>query len=165
MYWLATAMEHRRQRVAVREAPLDVAGFDDLPPAGPRKAWEEAISAYQIHAAPLDISYGKLVDVNYAVADLGNAEHIAKAPAIPEEIRTALEKAAPVYRTVWWVRHDAANQAWLKQLRPQSRSNMAPGIVKQLTAAFQHSWPTVPLRVEVVATRNGPVPTLRTILH
>src|SRR5713226_877294 len=40
-----------RMRVAVRDAPLDVAGFDALP-IDQRKSWEEAIAAYQGHAAP-----------------------------------------------------------------------------------------------------------------
>lgn len=138
-----------RLRVAVRDAPLDVAGFDALP-VEQRKAWDEAIAAYQIHAAPLDISYGKLVDVNYALADLAGTAHIDEARDVPVEIRGALEKAGPVYRALWWPRHDAANQAWVKQLRPQLE-RYGPGIVEQLTSALQHAWPTVPLRVEVVA--------------
>src|SRR5713226_6748360 len=40
-----------RMRIAVREAPIDLQGFDALP-AAERKAWEETIAAYQIHAAP-----------------------------------------------------------------------------------------------------------------
>jgi hypothetical protein len=56
-------------RIAVLQAPPDKEGFDALP-ALQRKAWEEAVSAYQIHASVLDIGYGSLVDVNYAVADL-----------------------------------------------------------------------------------------------
>ena len=138
-----------RMRVAVREAPQDTAGFDKLPVAE-RQAWDEAIAAYQVHAAPLDISYGKLVDVNYAVADLGDGAPVTAAHDIPVEIRGALEKAGPVYGALWWPRHDAANQAWIKQLRPQVE-RYGPRIVEQLTSAFQHSWPSGPLRVEVVA--------------
>jgi hypothetical protein len=138
-----------RMRVAVREAPRDTEGFDQLT-VEERKAWDEAIAAYQIHVAPLDISYGKLVDVNYALADLGAGAPVAEGHNIPAEIRGALEKAGPVYRALWWPRHDAANQAWVKQLLPQVE-RYGPRIVEQLTSAFQHSWPSAPLRVEVVA--------------
>jgi hypothetical protein len=141
-----------RTRVAVREAPNDLQGFDALP-AAERKVWEETIAAYQIHAAPLDISYGKLVDTNYAVANLPPAKRIEEARNIPVEIRSALSQAAPVYRALWWPRHDAANKAWIGQLRPQLE-RLGPRIVQQLTAAFQHSWPTAQLRVEVVAYAN-----------
>ena len=138
-----------RFRVAVREAPLDLAGFDALP-AAERQVWEEAIAAYQSHAATLDISYGPLVDVNYALADLAATAALDQAPAVSTEIRNALKKAEPVYRKLWWPRHDAANQAWIEQLRPQVEK-YGPRLAAQLAAAFQHAWPTAPLRVEVVA--------------
>jgi hypothetical protein len=138
-----------RFRVAVRAAPLDTEGFGALP-AGDRKTWDEALEAYQTNAAPLDISYGKLVDVNYAVADLAATTRMDEATDIPNEIRGALAKAGPVYQALWWPRHDAANQEWVSRLRPQIE-RYGPQIVKQLTAAFQHAWPTAPIRVEVVA--------------
>lgn len=138
-----------RFRAAVRQAPLDVAGFDGLPGAD-RQAWDEAIAAYQIHAAPLDISYGKLVDVNYALADLPAAAALDKATGVPAEIRKALEKAEPVYRKLWWPRHNAANQTWIDQLRPQVEQ-YGPRLANQLAAAFHQAWPSSPLRVEVVA--------------
>jgi hypothetical protein len=95
-----------RFRVAVRAAPLDTEGFGALP-AGDRKTWDEAIEAYQANAAPLDISYGKLVDINYAVADLAATARIDEATDIPIEIRDALAEAGPVYQSLWWPRHDA----------------------------------------------------------
>lgn len=151
LYVLARARNgaRDRNRVAVRNAPLDVAGFDNLPEAQ-RNAWEDAIAIYQRDAAPLDIAYGKLVDTNYALADLPAGARLDQAHDIPEGIRSALAQAEPVYRTLWWPRHDAANQAWVKQLRPQIEQ-YGTRIVQQLTTAFQHPWPNLPLRVEVVA--------------
>lgn len=139
-------------RAAVRDAPSDLAGFDALS-AAERKTWNDAVAVYQTNAAALDISYGKLVDVNYAVADLGSGQGIEEAHAIPIELRNALKMAEPVYRKVWWPRHDARNRAWILQLRPQI-ARYGPQIVQQLTSAFQHSWRTGPLRVEVVAYAN-----------
>lgn len=147
LYTLARARNGApdRDRVAVRRAPLDMDGFDSLP-ADRRKVWDEAIEAYRIHAAPFEIGHGKLVDVNYAVADL-------PAPEIPAELRDALSKAAPVYRDLWWPRHDAANQAWIRQLLPQVEQ-FGPKIVSQLAAAYHHEWPTGPIPVEVVGYAN-----------
>jgi hypothetical protein len=141
-----------RLRVAVRDAPLDMEGFDALP-AAMRADWEAAVAAYLADAAPLDIDHGKLVDVNYAVADLAPRAPIAKAADIPATLRSALEKAEPAYRALWWPRHDAANLAWVRQLRPQIE-RYGPAIAEKLTAAFQHPLPPAPVRVEVVAYAN-----------
>jgi hypothetical protein len=141
-----------RNRVAVRNAPLDLEGFDALP-ADRRKIWDDAVEAYRIHAAPLDIGYGPLVDVNYAVADLPAGAPLESEKEIPTELREALSKAAPIYRDVWWPRHDAANQKWLRELRPLIE-RFGAKIVPQLVTAFQHPWPTGKLRVEIVAYAN-----------
>ena len=141
-----------RTRVAVREAPLDNKGFDALP-SEDRQAWDAAISIYGKDAAPLEIGYGKLVDVNYAVADLNGWTPISQVHDIPESLRGALEQAGPVYRKLWWPRHDEANRAWIEQLRPQV-AQYGPRMATQLSGAFRHSWPIGPLRVEVVAYAN-----------
>ena len=141
-----------RNRVAVRNAPLDLEGFDALP-ADRRKIWDEAVEVYRIHAAPLDIGYGPLVDVNYAVADLPAGAPIESSKGIPAELLEALSKAAPIYRDVWWTRHDAANRKWLGELQPLIE-RYGSKIVPQLAAAFQHPWPTGKLRVEIVAYAN-----------
>jgi hypothetical protein len=137
------------ERVAVRQAPKDIEGFDRLP-APQQKAWAEALALYQAHAAPLNIGFGSLVDVNYAVADLPAGRPIEQAKDIPDPIREALAKAGPVYRALWWPRHDSANRAWIAQLIPQVEQ-YGPRIAARLTSAFQDPWPTLPLRVEAVA--------------
>jgi hypothetical protein len=136
-------------RIAVKQAPLDTAGFDALPESQ-RRAWEHAVGIYQVHASPLDIGYGSLVDVNYAVADLPASGRIEDAKAISTELRAALAEAVPVYRGLWWPRHDAANRDWISQLTPQVE-RYGPRIKARLAAAFRNSWPTLPLRVEAVA--------------
>lgn len=154
LYTLARARADApdRNRVAVRNAPLDTDGFDALP-AGRRKIWDDAVEAYRVHAAPLDIAFGKLVDVNYAVADLPAGEPIDNAKDIPPELRAALRSAGPIYRDVWWPRHNAANRVWRDKLRPLVEQ-YGPKIVPQLVAAFQHPWPAGRLRVEIVAYAN-----------
>lgn len=139
-------------RGAVREAPKDREGFDGLPESQ-RSVWDEAVAAYQTHTAKLDITYGSLVDVNYAVADLAAGQGIEEAKEIPVPIRDALAKAGPVYRILWWPRHDAANRAWIGQLIPRVEQ-YGPRIADQLAAKFHHPWPTLPLRVEAVAYAN-----------
>jgi hypothetical protein len=141
-----------RLRVAVRDAPLDTKGYDALPESM-RADWESAVAVYLADAAALDIDHGKLVDVNYAVADLAPGAPIAKAADIPATLRGGLEKAERAYRALWWPRHDAANQAWVRQLRPQIE-RYGPAIAENLTAAFQHPLPSTPVRVEVVAYAN-----------
>jgi hypothetical protein len=136
-------------RAAVKQAPLDTEGFDALPESQ-RRAWEHAVGIYKIHASPLDIGYGSLVDVNYAVADLPASGRIEDAKEIPTDLRAALAEAGPVYRGLWWPRHDATNRDWVSQLTPQVE-RYGPRIKERLTAVFRTSWPTLALRVEVVA--------------
>ncbi|HTP33157.1 MAG TPA: hypothetical protein VMJ75_13355 [Candidatus Acidoferrales bacterium] len=136
-------------RVAVKQAPLDIAGFDALPESQ-RKAWEHAVGVYQAQASPLDIGYGSLVDVNSAVADLPAGGGIEDAKEIPDELRAALAEAGAVYRGLWWPRHDAANLQWIAQLTPQVE-RYGPRIKERLATVFRASWPTLPLRVEAVA--------------
>jgi hypothetical protein len=137
-----------RGRVAVKEAPLDTAGFDALPEFQ-RRAWEQAVGIYQVQASPLDIGYGSLVDVNYAVANLPESGPIEDVKGDPPELRGALAEASPVYRGLWWPRHDAANREWISQLTPQVE-RYGPRIKERLAATFRTSWPTLPLRVEAV---------------
>ena len=136
-------------RVAVRQAPLDREGFDELP-APQQRAWEDALALYQAHASALDIGYGPLVDVNYAVADMAPSERIEDVREIPADLRRALADAGPVYRALGWPRHDAANLAWIAHLKPLVEQ-YGPRIADRLTAAFRHAWPSLPLRVEVMA--------------
>ena len=136
-------------RVAVKQAPLDTAGFDALSESQ-RKAWEHDVGIYQVHASPLDIGYGSLVDVNYAMADLPTSGRIEDTQQISVELRAALTEAGPVYRGLWWPRHDSANRDWISQLTPQVE-RYGPRIKDRLAAAFRTSWPTLPLRVEAVA--------------
>jgi hypothetical protein len=136
-------------RVAVKQAPLDTAGFETLPEPQ-RRAWEHAIGIYQIQASPLDIGVGSLVDVNYAVADLPASGRVEDAREISTELRSALAEAGPVYRQLWWPRHDAANRKWISQLMPLV-ARYGPQIKEHLAAAFGASWPALPLRVEAVA--------------
>ncbi len=74
-------------RVAVRQAPKDLEGFDKLT-APQRRAWDDAVAAYQSNAAKLDITYGSLVDVNYAVADLAAEQPVEEAKDIPAQFAT-----------------------------------------------------------------------------
>ena len=154
LYTLARARNNApdRDRAAVRHAPLDVEGFDALS-AERKTAWDEAVELYRSEAASMNISFGPLVDVNYAVADLKPGAPVTGASEIPSRLREALSKAAPVYRDVWWPRHDAANQAWIRHLRPRVEE-FGPKIVAQLVRAFHHDWPTARLRVEVTAYAN-----------
>jgi hypothetical protein len=147
LYTLARARNNApdRERAAVKGAPLDVEGFAALS-AERKKAWDEAVELYRANAASLNISYGPLVDVNYAVAD-------SKLNEIQPKLREALSKAEPIYRDVWWPRHDASNRAWIRDLRPRVEA-LGPKIAAQLAAAFHHDWPTGPLRVEVTAYAN-----------
>ncbi len=87
------------------------------------------------------------------MADLAPDAPIAQAPDIPATLRSALEKSEPAYRALWWPRQDAANLAWVRQLRPQIE-RYGPAIAENLTAVFQRPLPSTRVCVEVVAYAN-----------
>lgn len=52
-----------------------------------------------------------------ALANAGSEPTLAAA-AIDPRSRDALERAAPLYRRVWWPAHRDANRAWRSQIEP-----------------------------------------------
>jgi hypothetical protein len=64
-----------------------------------------------------------------------------------------LERAAPVYRRLWWPRHDAANREWrasMLRLLALHGDGLASGVAQ----AFRTRWPAAPVRVDVTAYAN-----------
>jgi hypothetical protein len=140
-------------RSAVTESLADTAGFGALP-ASAKADWEAALDHYSRHVAERDILFDSaLVAVGYGLSRLTPERPPRTVSGVDSALARVLERAAPVYRAVWWARHDAANRQWIAAARPllaQHGDSMASWI----TRAFATRWPDRPVPADVSAYSN-----------
>ncbi|MEP6619007.1 MAG: hypothetical protein ABJE47_06830 [bacterium] len=137
-------------RTTVTASLGDTAGFGRLS-AAQRAAWESAVTYYQRTVSPKDILFDSAtVAINDRLVELDTAASLARSGLDPGLI-SALETAAPVYRTLWWARHDGGNQAWMDNVKPVL-AKYGPGAAQRVTHILRSTWH--PVRVDVVAYAN-----------
>ncbi|MGO4885841.1 MAG: hypothetical protein ACLP59_34220 [Bryobacteraceae bacterium] len=154
LYVLGRARNDTRDshRAAVAHAPEDTEGFASLS-SQERDAWERAVAWYQKNVSPMDAVFDdKLIEMTNALAAAGDASRLT-AVHIPEDMRTVLEAAAPVYRKVWWERHSRSSRARIDELQVLLARYGQP-ISDIITKAYQQSWPPEGLTVQMCAYAN-----------
>src|SRR5262249_35826156 len=107
----ATARARRgmdSDRVAVSSSLSDTAGLGALTNA-PQAAWNTAVDFYMREVAPKDLLFDSTaVEMTIALSKTpSNSE--PRSASITPGLAAALTQAAPVYRSLWWPRHDASN--------------------------------------------------------
>jgi hypothetical protein len=140
-------------RPAVTRALTDTIGFGRL--SGQQKAaWESAVDYYIKFVAKRDILFdSSLVDVNNRLAQLEHASVVRGAAGLDTGIASALDRAGPVYRALWWPTHDAANHRWIAGVLPLLRDH-GLAAVRAETRIFARAWSATPVRVDVAAYTN-----------
>ncbi len=128
-----------------------------------RSAWNDALAYYDRALAERNAVFDSVLI--WGKAELINVDDrgtLQGAQLDPEWI-AALQKAEPVYRKLWWPRHDRANREFIQ--RAQSILQQHGDTVAARSArAFHTQWPTRRIRVDVTAfanwsgayTTNGP---------
>jgi len=140
------------QRAAVIKAPTDLDGFGALDERE-RKTWNDAVLFYQKGPSKQDLIFdADLAAITAAVAASGNASDLSGA-RVPTTLRDTLERAAAIYRKVWWIRHQRANQARIAQLQ-DLLARYGKTVSAKLTAAYGEKWPNAGLVVQVSAYSN-----------
>ena len=133
------------KREAVRHAAEDVDGLDALDKAD-LLAWDAAIAYYQHTLSRQDLVFDRdLVAITRTLA--------ANRLEVPADLRRTLESAAPVYRKVWWTRHDRANQSRIRDLQAMVREHGKP-IAAFLSKAWDQTWPAEGRAIEICAYAN-----------
>jgi len=151
LYVLGRAENHARDaaRAAVASAPDDAtAGLVGLTEKE-RNSWADAVAAYAKGPSQKDLVFDE------PLAALTGALAAAKDAKTPpsSEVRTALEQAAPIYRKVWWPKHEATNQAWLSSMRTLvDRHGQA--VLRLITHAYGMEWPASGYPVHLSAYTN-----------
>jgi hypothetical protein len=156
----AEAKEKDAAREAVAGAPADAEkGLASLAD-GERQTWRAAVTTYAGGLGKKDAIFdAALPAVTSAFARAGDASTLAgltDQPAIDAATRTALERAAPIYRRVWWPAHRASNQAW-RTATQALVDRHGPAIVDFLTKAYGQPWPAdgYPVHLSMYANWAG----------
>jgi hypothetical protein len=132
-------------REAVRPATQDVEGMDALDKPE-LLAWDAAIDYYKVTLSPKDAIFDEdLVKITRSIA--------AYPKDVPAELRAVLERAAPVYRKVWWPRHDRGNREKIAELETLVGRHGKP-IAAALAKAWGQKWPADPIAVNICAYAN-----------
>lgn len=139
-------------RPAVTQALADTAGFGTLSAA--RQAdWNSALDYYTRVVADRDILFDtSLVTVNVRLSRVTGLDSLGRA-GLDVALTPVLERAAPVYREVWWTRHDSANRAWIAAVRPLLAQHGDSAAAWE-ARAFGVRWADAPVPVDVSAYAN-----------
>jgi hypothetical protein len=139
-------------RPAVTVALVDTAGFGALS-ASEQEAWQAAVAYYRSSVATRDVLFDPgMVSINNQLASLADAQSPA-GTSIDAPLAAVLSSAAPVYRKLWWTRHDAGNRAWIAEMQ-RMLGMYGDSLATQEARAMQTPWQSTPVRVDVTAYAN-----------
>ena len=140
------------QRSAVMHAPEDLEDFNALNKRD-RTTWQEAIEFYRNELSKRDVIFDReLIGITRALASVLDSSSLA-GTALPSQVRETLERAAPVYRRVWWDRHSRSNKTRITALSALL-VQYGPQVSNMLTHIYEQQWPANGLDVEVSAYAN-----------
>src|SRR5437867_3891750 len=114
---LARAGDLSRKLVGTRQgadAPLDsdrgLASLNELD----RASWTDAVGAYARGLSRQDPTRDRtLALLEGRLGASGDSPNLAH-DTVDDSLRTVLERAAPVYRKMWWASHRAGNRTWVE---------------------------------------------------
>jgi hypothetical protein len=118
-------------------------------PASDSPEWREAVDYYRNAVVPRGQMSDDSAAVNNRLSAVGSAAELPSA-GLSVGLVAALTKAAPLYRRVWWPEHSQANRTWIDAVEPLL-SRYGEAIRKDISAAYQVTWPAGPIRVDVSA--------------
>jgi len=139
-------------RASTTRALADTEGFSKLT-SSEQTEWQTAVAYYESKLARRDLIFDRdMVAIGNQLDHVASAAQLRKKQLDPMLV-TTLEHAAPVYRRLWWPRHDAANKAWLKAVTPKL-DLYGDDLAEQEIRVFREPWAPTPVRVDVVAYAN-----------
>jgi len=150
-FWLN--LHHYLHALARQNSPR-TARLPDAATAGERETWNSAVAHYRQHYATRRLVLD--TDMVRLKGQLLAAKSDDSLPEVTDgELRRILESAARIYRRYWWPAHDARNRESIASIQPLLSRYGAP-IARRLAASFDATWPTEPVRVDVVYDAGPP---------
>jgi hypothetical protein len=164
-FWIN--LHHTLHGEALRRRPADRRQIEPAPAtpapsftAEERAEWDAAIAYYDREIADRDLRTGRdMTGIKLALA----AGELAS-PAIPDALRSVLQRAAPVYRRRLWPAQDRSNREWIADTTTRLRT-IAPDIVPALERLYARPWFTAPIRIDIVGVGGRAYTTLNPVTH
>jgi hypothetical protein len=124
--------------------------------ADQQRAWNAAVDAYAADWSSRDLQLNiDMTVVNNRLSELENCGELSGKNRVEckadlrEDLVTALDEAAPIYRARWWNEQDRENRMWIAQVAPLVR-RMGADLSEELADIYHTPWPQQPIRVDVV---------------
>jgi hypothetical protein len=114
-----------------------------------QRAWDATLDYYtESGLIKRDLLFDeKMVTIKSRLVEMESSADLRKSNLEPE-LKAALERAAAVYRAVWWPQHDKANRDWVAAVSPKVQQ-VGSALARQLASAYHAKWPAGPIRVDV----------------
>jgi hypothetical protein len=118
-----------------------------------RKIWREAVSEYAANLSKKDAVFDDpLPSVANALASAGDAKTL-KGVSVDRSISDVLERAAPIYRKVWWQKQRETNHAWQSAMEDLVK-RYGSSILTFITKAYKMEWPSTGYAVHISGYAN-----------
>ena len=121
------------------------------------KTWKDAVAFYAAGPSKKDAIFdSQLPKVALALTQVGESPNLSSAPSIEANLRATLERAAVIYRRIWWPRHRAANVEWRDAVQKHIDRH-GPAVLEFITRAYRMEWPAdgFPVRLSGYANWAG----------
>lgn len=141
------AEARRRERGAALQQPLEALEAHE------RDSWERALEVYRPMAQRSLLFDEDMVRIHVALAVARNERSLPH-ELVGAELSSALDAAAPVFRSHQWPARARDNDEWIARTRP-TVERLAPALTDALAAALQLTWPSAPILVDVTP-ETGP---------
>lgn len=155
LYVLGRAENKERDtsREAVFSAPADQErGFEKLS-AKEQAIWREAVASYAAGPSKKDLVFDdRLPALTSALARAGDSRSLIGSEVDPA-IAAILQRAAPIYRKAWWMKHREANRNWQRVIQSLVDRHGA-AVLAFTTNMYKLQWPTAGFPVHVSAYSN-----------
>lgn len=115
--------------------------------------WEEAVTYYAHSMIQRDLLFDRdLIAIQIALEDAEASPNLVGTD-LPPELKSVLQKGAPIYRSHWWPAHDRKNRAWIEQIEPLV-AQYGNSLKNSLAKIYETPWPGGPVRVDMVMYAN-----------
>ncbi|MFL6428288.1 MAG: hypothetical protein ACJ71S_08610 [Acidobacteriaceae bacterium] len=144
-----------RPEEARRPASLSTEDLTALRALTPQEhvLWDEAVAYYAHSMIQRDLLFDRdLIATQIALEDAEASSDLGGTELAPE-LKSVLQKAAPIYRNHWWPMHYRKNRAWIQQLEPLI-GRYGDSLKNSLAKICETPWQTEPVRVDMVMYAN-----------
>ncbi|MEO5894330.1 MAG: PQQ-binding-like beta-propeller repeat protein [Vicinamibacterales bacterium] len=117
--------------------------------------WATGVQQYRERYGKRSLLFDEeMVKANVALGSVASESSLQGAAIAPEQ-RAILETVAPIYRKHLWKIHDDANRKFMSSVEPLLKQREKV-IAERIARTFDTSWPSKPIRVELVHDAGPP---------